>query len=280
MLDNIDQSQLLQLKNKIKNKINKIRKLDKYIEKKKLRNITLENTYNVQQDILEKDIIIENLRDYITKLEKNKELYITELKKNKELYITELKKNKELYITELKKDRDLYYIQLEKIDKKYTNIMETNQKKIKKLNKYITNANNRIQKLNEYVTKHDKMEKIIQEQSEEIYKLKNTILSQENIINTIQCPYKTLQLKGFTDKKNYLYYLQNSECAYCFNRIPFKKMTKEHLIPKSKGGTDDIGNICLVCYKCNQIRANNMEDFEFIDTIRQRLEDHIWWYKH
>ena len=258
MLDNIDQSQLLQLKNKIKNKINKIRKLDKYIEKKKLRNITLENTYNVQQDILEKDIIIENLRDYITKLEKNKELYITELKK----------------------DRDLYYIQLEKIDKKYTNIMETNQKKIKKLNKYITNANNRIQKLNEYVTKHDKMEKIIQEQSEEIYKLKNTILSQENIINTIQCPYKTLQLKGFTDKKNYLYYLQNSECAYCFNRIPFKKMTKEHLIPKSKGGTDDIGNICLVCYKCNQIRANNMEDFEFIDTIRQRLEDHIWWYKH
>ena len=118
----------------------------------------------------------------------------------------------------------------------------------------------------------------IKKKDEIIRKLNNTIYEKEKKMDIMSCPYKTLQLKGFNDKKSYLYYLQNSECAYCERRINLEHMTQEHLVPKSLKGTNHIGNICLVCKKCNRIRKNNMNDKEFIEVLIKRICNPMWWY--
>lgn len=36
--------------------------------------------------------------------------------------------------------------------------------------------------------------------------------------------------------------------------------TIDHVIPKSKGGTWDKGNLVLACYSCNQIKGNKVNN--------------------
>lgn len=37
-------------------------------------------------------------------------------------------------------------------------------------------------------------------------------------------------------------------------------MTKDHIIPKSKGGADDISNYQTMCEKCNEEKGNKLEE--------------------
>jgi 5-methylcytosine-specific restriction endonuclease McrA len=45
----------------------------------------------------------------------------------------------------------------------------------------------------------------------------------------------------------------NYECAYCGSD---ENLTLDHVIPKSKGGSDRISNIICACEKCNQDKGH------------------------
>ena len=47
----------------------------------------------------------------------------------------------------------------------------------------------------------------------------------------------------------------DSKCAYCGKRTA--KLTKDHVVPISKGGKDNMGNIVPACFDCN--RKKNAE---------------------
>jgi 5-methylcytosine-specific restriction endonuclease McrA len=54
---------------------------------------------------------------------------------------------------------------------------------------------------------------------------------------------------------------QNHRCCYCgrvTNNIPFSKLqaTLEHVIPKSRGGTNDYDNLVMACSACNNNRGS------------------------
>lgn len=76
-------------------------------------------------------------------------------------------------------------------------------------------------------------------------------------------------------KTEYLYKLQNGKCIYCNKKLN-NNYTKEHLIPKSFGGTNKIGNLCLVHKECNHKRGNDMYNKKAIDEIHRRLTKQ-WW---
>lgn len=40
-------------------------------------------------------------------------------------------------------------------------------------------------------------------------------------------------------------------CAYCHEKIPFSEATKDHVYPRSKGGSNDDTNLILACRSCN-----------------------------
>lgn len=64
---------------------------------------------------------------------------------------------------------------------------------------------------------------------------------------------------------------QNEKCAYCGRRRQFKHMTVDHIIPLSKGGTDDVDNLQCTCKMCNRLK-DNMLPHEFTEFVRCILE--------
>lgn len=47
-----------------------------------------------------------------------------------------------------------------------------------------------------------------------------------------------------------------AECVWCRRPLTFDTMTLEHLVPKSKGGSDRLDNLAPACRKCNSGRGN------------------------
>lgn len=77
---------------------------------------------------------------------------------------------------------------------------------------------------------------------------------------------------GYHTKKEWLALLEAStECAICgkawdsIPRHPDKRYkyvwTKDHKLPLSLGGNDDISNIQAVCYRCNSSKCNRISTF-------------------
>lgn len=67
---------------------------------------------------------------------------------------------------------------------------------------------------------------------------------------------------------------QNGLCAYCGRHRNIKYMTVDHIIPLSKGGTDDISNLQCTCKMCNRLK-DNMLPHEFTAFVRCILESSV-----
>lgn len=71
------------------------------------------------------------------------------------------------------------------------------------------------------------------------------------------------------NKKIHIYSKVNGLCHYCDKPITFEEMTKEHIVPKSKGGTKKLSNMALACIKCNRKRGNENYLYFLAKTIFQ-----------
>lgn len=60
--------------------------------------------------------------------------------------------------------------------------------------------------------------------------------------------------------KEYLLQKWSRKCAYCgIENVPFEI---EHIVAKSKGGSNRVSNLCLSCHSCNQTKGNKpVEEF-------------------
>ena len=67
-----------------------------------------------------------------------------------------------------------------------------------------------------------------------------------------------------------VYQKTNGICSICGDPISENNFTIDHIIPLSKGGTDDISNLQPVCRTCNQIKNNSTQE-ELLDKIWQIL---------
>lgn len=68
--------------------------------------------------------------------------------------------------------------------------------------------------------------------------------------------YQQGRMYGYADKKAYLLEREQWCCIYCGTHASKAKMEIEHVIPKSKGGTDSLDNLVLSCNACNQAKGN------------------------
>lgn len=95
-----------------------------------------------------------------------------------------------------------------------------------------------------------------------------TAISQELVrfdLQNIQNPeingveYQRGELFGF-EVKEYLLAKWERKCAYCgVKNVPFEI---EHIIARSKGGSNRVSNLCLSCHSCNQAKGNKpVEEF-------------------
>lgn len=80
--------------------------------------------------------------------------------------------------------------------------------------------------------------------------------------------YQQGTLQGYTIKE-YLLEKWNRKCAYC--DASNTKLEVEHIIPRSKGGTNSITNLCLACRKCNDTK-DNLSIKEFLSNKPAKLK--------
>ena len=60
----------------------------------------------------------------------------------------------------------------------------------------------------------------------------------------------------------HLLILQDLQCAGCYRLVQIDLCQTDHVIPRAKGGSDDLLNIQLLCASCNKSKgANSMEHF-------------------
>lgn len=58
-------------------------------------------------------------------------------------------------------------------------------------------------------------------------------------------------------------------CVYCHKKLDEKTVTIDHIIPRSKGGTNDLSNLVACCKGCN----GQKQDFLPLNFIMKRIED-------
>lgn len=79
-------------------------------------------------------------------------------------------------------------------------------------------------------------------------------------------------LQGW-DVREYVLWKFSHRCVYCGKTdVPFEI---DHVIPKSKGGTDRVSNLVLSCHSCNQKKDDlSLEEFcpEKAESIRKQLK--------
>lgn len=78
--------------------------------------------------------------------------------------------------------------------------------------------------------------------------------------------YQQGTLSGY-EVREYLLEKWNRTCAYCdAQNVPLQI---EHIVPKSRGGSDRISNLTLACHRCNTTKGvRSIEDFLAHDTRR------------
>ena len=69
------------------------------------------------------------------------------------------------------------------------------------------------------------------------------------------------QMKHYSNFKNVLYGQQEGKCAGCKVLFPFRNLTVDHIIPKSRGGQDNEENLQLLCGACNSMKGNRPMEY-------------------
>lgn len=79
--------------------------------------------------------------------------------------------------------------------------------------------------------------------------------------------YQQGELQGY-EIREYLLEKYGRTCVYCKkSNIPLEI---EHILPKSKGGSDRVSNLTIACHKCNQDKGNmTAEEFGYPEVQKQ-----------
>jgi len=64
------------------------------------------------------------------------------------------------------------------------------------------------------------------------------------------------KLPNYRTHRHRLYGEQEGVCAGCDTHFPFKVMEVDHILPRSKGGSDHFENLQLLCTHCNKSKGN------------------------
>lgn len=68
---------------------------------------------------------------------------------------------------------------------------------------------------------------------------------------------KYLNLRQFREsEKRSIYEKQGGICPICGEHYKYEEMEGDHIVPWSKGGKTDIGNLQMLCKKCNHEKSN------------------------
>ena len=72
------------------------------------------------------------------------------------------------------------------------------------------------------------------------------------------------------ERRQVLYQRQGGLCAGCKTSLPGRALEVDHAVPRSRGGTDALENLQLLCSRCNQLKADRPQKYLVAELRRPR----------
>lgn len=86
------------------------------------------------------------------------------------------------------------------------------------------------------------------------------------------------------DVRKMLYNKAEGKCTLCGKKLTFSEMTLDHIIPLMQNGKDEVENLQVCCYQCNQLKgsilpADLMQKVTeiFMFQMEKKYSKRIWW---
>ncbi len=79
------------------------------------------------------------------------------------------------------------------------------------------------------------------------------------------------KLPNYRTHKHTLFGKQEGVCAGCETTFPFRNFTIDHIVPTSKGGSDHLDNLQLLCGACNSVKGNRDQAFLVAELRRSGI---------
>ena len=67
--------------------------------------------------------------------------------------------------------------------------------------------------------------------------------------------------KNYRQNKHVLYGEQEGRCGGCRTPFEFRHFEVDHMVPQSRGGTDHIDNLQLLCGHCNRVKGSRPQEY-------------------
>ena len=87
--------------------------------------------------------------------------------------------------------------------------------------------------------------------------------------NGIEWVLSEVELRQYRTYKHTLFGLQEGKCNGCEVLFPFRNMTIDHILPRSRGGSDAPDNLQLLCAACNSTKSNRTQE-DLIGSLREQ----------
>ena len=91
----------------------------------------------------------------------------------------------------------------------------------------------------------------------------------DDVIHRTDVPHRTDlgKLPNYRTHKHTLYGVQEGHCGGCRVLFPFRNLTVDHVIPRSKGGHDHLDNLQLLCGACNSMKGTDSQE-QFVARLK------------